>query len=91
MLYEVITHLVYAVEELRAEVRLQHLPNPRLDLPDVLGAQDEVRAEVARHEDDGVPEVHDAPLPVGEPAVVENLQEHVEDVGMGLLYRNNFV
>ena len=42
-------------------------------------------ADVRRHDDDGVPEVDRAALRVGEPAVVEDLQQDVEDVGMRLL------
>ena len=40
--------------------------------------------DIRGHDDDGVAEVHRAPLAVGQPAVVEDLQEDVEDVGVGL-------
>jgi hypothetical protein len=40
-------------------------------------------AEIARHQNDSVLEVHGAPMPVGEPPVVEDLQENIEDVSMG--------
>ena len=43
------------------------------------------RAEVARHDDDRVREVDRAALAVGEPAVVHQLQQHVEHVGVRLL------
>src|SRR5271166_4144059 len=43
------------------------------------------RADVARHDDDGVFEVDRAALRVGEPAVFEDLQQQVEDVRMRLL------
>ena len=46
---------------------------------------DLMRAEVARHHDDGVLEVHRAALAVGEAPVVEHLQQHVEDVRVRLL------
>ena len=44
-----------------------------------------VAAEVRGHHDDGVAEVDRAALAVGQPPVVEHLEEHVEDVGMRLL------
>ncbi len=44
-----------------------------------------MRAEVGGHDEDGVLEVDGAALGVGEAAVVEDLQEHVEDVGVRLL------
>ena len=46
---------------------------------------DLVRAEVGRHHDDRVLEVHRAALAVGEPAVVEDLEQHIEDIAVGLL------
>src|SRR5205085_4781003 len=45
----------------------------------------ELRAHVRRHDDDRVAEVHAAALRVGQAAVVEDLQEDVEDVRVGLL------
>ena len=44
-----------------------------------------VAADVRRHDDDGVAEVHRAALRVREPAVVEDLQQDVEHVRMRLL------
>jgi NAD-dependent deacetylase len=46
---------------------------------------DLVRGEVARQDDDRVLEVDEAPLSVGEHALVEHLVEQVEHVGIGLL------
>ena len=43
------------------------------------------RADVRRHDDDRVLEIDRAPLAVGESAVVENLQQRVEDIDMRLL------
>ena len=43
------------------------------------------RADVRRHDDHGVAEVDRAALRVGEPAVVEHLQQRVEHVGVRLL------
>ena len=42
--------------------------------------------EVRGEQHQGVAEVHRAALSVGEAAVVQELQEHVEDVGVGLLH-----
>ena len=44
-----------------------------------------VAADVAGHDDHGVLEMHHAALAVGQPAVVQHLQQHVEHVGVGLL------
>ena len=42
------------------------------------------RADVAGHDDDGVLEIDRAALAVGQPAVVEHLQQHVEHVAVRL-------
>lgn len=42
-------------------------------------------ADVRRHNDDRVLEVNKAALAVGQAAVIEHLQQHVEHVGMRLL------
>ena len=47
--------------------------------------EQERRADVAGHDDDGVAEVDGAAVRVGEPAVVEDLQQHVEHVVVRLL------
>mmetsp|Transcript_46897 Transcript_46897/g.118173 ORF Transcript_46897/g.118173 Transcript_46897/m.118173 type:complete len:499 (-) Transcript_46897:1516-3012(-) len=46
----------------------------------------ELRAQVGGHDDDRVGEVHGAALRVGEAAVVQHLQQHVEHVGVRLLH-----
>ena len=46
---------------------------------------DELAAEVRRHDDDGVLEVDRPPLAVGQPAIVEQLQQHVQHLGVRLL------
>ena len=50
-----------------------------LELDDVLAA------DVRGHDQDGVAEVDRPPLAVGQPAVVEDLEQHVEDVRVRLL------
>src|SRR5690606_27481335 len=46
---------------------------------------DDLRADVARHDDHRVREVDGTPLPIGQTAIIEDLQEHVEDFGVRLL------
>ena len=79
-------HLVDAVEELRPEVALHGLHHHLAPGgPVEVGVHQVDAAEVAGHDDDRVAEVHGAALAIGEAAIVEHLQEHVEDVGVGLL------
>ncbi len=88
--------VVDAVEELGLEVPLELLvdlalhPLVRrlrvaLDLEPDRAAGDGLRTEVGRHDDDGVLEVDDAALTVGQATLFEDLQQRVEDVGVGLL------
>ena len=42
------------------------------------------RADVGRHDDDGVFKAHDPAAAVRQPAVVQKLQEHIEHVGVAL-------
>ena len=46
---------------------------------------DDRPADVAGHDDDRVAEIHRAAVAVGQPPVVEHLQQHVEHVAVGLL------
>src|SRR4029077_19552202 len=79
--------LVDPVEELGAELPAQRvhdvLAHELIILPGELG--DEGRADVAGHDDHDVLEVDGAALTVGEPAVVEDLEQDVEHVLVGLL------
>ena len=87
--------VVQTVEELRAELLLEfrghlflHALVARLAVraqaeTGVCGLGDVSCAEVGGQDDDGVLEVHLAPLTVGQMAVVEHLQQRVEDVGVG--------
>ena len=43
-------------------------------------------AQIRRHDDDRVAEIHRAALAVGEAAIVEKLQQNIENVGMGLFH-----
>ena len=79
--------LVDAVEQLRPEMRPQRLghlpPDAFRQVTGVLG--DELAADVRRHDHHGVLEVHRAALAVGQPPVVEELQQHVEHFRVRLL------
>ena len=73
--------LVHAVQELGAEVRRAAPPSRGLRAARRCRVvEDVLRADVAGHDDDGVLEIHGAALAVGDAAVVEHLQQDVEDV-----------
>ena len=89
--------LVDTVQELRFELLFQQvdhrearpLDNLFGQLPAVEGLGevilDHLRTHVRGHNDDRVAEIHRTALVVGQPAVVEHLQQDVEDVGVRLL------
>src|SRR5215213_10075221 len=87
--------LIYPVEELRPESPLQGLARPPLGLAEVhavargeaeLPRRDEVLAAYVRgHDNYRVLEVDRPALCIREASVVEDLQERVEDLRMGLL------
>ena len=77
--------VVDAVEELGAEVLAQHAHHALAGFGEAFFALGpggcELRcAEVRGHDEDRVLEVDGAALGVGEAAVVEHLQQHVEDI-----------
>jgi hypothetical protein len=81
--------LVDPVDELRAEAAAQNLHQLRFQLLERLAATgivlDSGCAEVRGHDHDRVLEVDRSPLGVRQAAVVEDLEQDVEDVGVGLL------
>src|SRR5438270_2447999 len=79
-------HLVDAVQELGAEVLNQHAHDAVPDLVEGLAGEllDDLAAEVGGHDQDRVPEVDGAALAVGQAAVVEDLEQDVEDVRVRL-------
>ena len=84
-------HLVQAVEELRPEGLLQqgvHLDLGLVgDLSLVVDALQQILgAQVGGEDEDGVLKVHRPPLTVGDAAVVQDLEEDVEHIGVGLLH-----
>ena len=82
--------VVHPVQELGPEVVAQFAPHPLFDRAPSRpsrpppGLDDVLAADVRGHDDHRVPEVHHPALPVGQAAVIENLEQDVEDVGMGL-------
>ncbi len=86
--------LVDPVQELRPEGPLQLVLNRRAQpgwlvrLPAAEargGAAQLGRTEVACHYHEGVAEVYRSALTVGQPAVLHDLEEDIEDIGMGFL------
>ena len=84
--------LVDPVEELRPELRAAAPRSPRASSPRrrrrrraPLAAAIGCAADVAGHDHDRVLEVDRPALAVGQPAVVEDLEQDVEDVRVGLL------
>jgi hypothetical protein len=81
--------LVQPVEEFRAEMRAHDFHHLRLDLFDILPLAQVgqiLAAEVAGQDDQRVGEIHHPALPVGQPPVVEHLQQHVEHVAVRLFH-----
>src|SRR5215212_6400547 len=81
--------LVYAVDELGPEMMPHDLHHVLFELLEGLVLSgvglDPLGSHVRGHNNYRVLEVHGSPLRVGKPAVVEDLQEDVEDVRMGFL------
>ena len=79
-------HIVESVEELRLE-RRAHDAHHLLALALVVevGIDQEHRPQVGRQDQDGVLEVDDSSLAVGQTSVIEHLQQDVEDLWMRLL------
>src|SRR5207302_1666348 len=88
--------LINAIEELGAEVVLQLVLDLHLDL-DVGAAVnrvgttrlaehslDDFAADVAGHGDNGVAEIDRAAVAIGQATFIENLQQDIEDVAVGL-------
>ena len=69
----------------------QLLAHPCLDLlpggavRDRAGVHDELAANVRRHDQHRVAEIHGAALAVGQPSLIKNLQQHIEDIRVRLL------
>src|SRR5439155_6497117 len=83
-------NLVHAIQELRPEVMphfrqhcfLHQVVSGRISRAAEL--ENSFRSDVRSHDDDRVLEVDDSSLTVGQAAIVEYLQQHIEGVVMGL-------
>ena len=87
----VVDDLVQPVEELRPEGALEQLvhlvPGLLGDLPVGVDALQQILgAQVGGEDEDGVLKVHRPALAVGDAAVVQDLEQDVEHVGMGLFH-----
>ena len=82
--------IVQSVQEFRSELGLQRLVHPFFHgcvLLWISGQlQNRLAADVAGEDQHGVGEIHGASLTVGDAPVVEDLQHHVEHIGVGLLH-----
>ena len=81
--------LVYPVDELRPEVAADHVHYRGLHrivvfLPRHL--LDQVRPEVGCHHHHGIAEIHGAALAIGQPAILQHLQQDVEHVRVSFLH-----
>ena len=87
-------HRIQAVDEFGTEglldLPLDEFAHGALPVPRIGGGEpqgclllDIPGAQVGSHDDDRVPEVHGVPEAVGEPAVLEHLEQEVPDIGVG--------
>ena len=80
-------NIVDAVEEFWAEVTAQYLEHFIVQHRQVITGKvhNHLRANIARHDDNGVTKVDRPALAISQTAVVQHLEEHIKDVGVGLL------
>src|SRR5579863_9933324 len=78
--------LIDAVEKLWPEALPQDLERLRLHLLVVLAfeSENELARDIGSHDHNRVAEIHRAAVAVGQPSVVEQLQQHVEYIAMSL-------
>ena len=78
--------VVQTVQELRLEVHVDGVHHGLLLGVGVhVVVHEELRAEIGGHDQNRVLEVHGPALAIGQAAVVEHLQQHVEDLRVGFL------
>ena len=74
-------NVIHTVQEFRTEELHQHTAH--FFMADfTLMFHDFMGSEVARHDDEGILEVDDTALAIGQAAIIKDLEEDVEDVGM---------
>ena len=81
-------YFVDAVQKLGPEMRPDDLHDLRVDSRRILALllqHQQISAEIGGHDDQDVAKINRPPLPIGQTAIVEHLQQDVEDVGMRLL------
>src|SRR5438132_13558997 len=80
-------YVVNAIQKLRLEVLAQFLDNAVAHLLLVaLGCLNFTAAEIRCHNQDGVLEINCAPLRVSQAPIIQNLQQHIEDIRVRFLY-----
>jgi hypothetical protein len=80
-------HFVDPVDEFRPEVVLHLSHHRHLDHPIIVARHllDHLATQVGGHDDHRVLEIHGTALAIGHAAVVQHLQQHVEDIRVRLL------
>ena len=84
-------NLVQPVQEFRTEGPPQQIMNLGLrlfrnDTFRVNAAQQVFRSEIGGQDDDGILEVHRSALGIGDAAVIQHLQQHIEHIRVGFLH-----
>ena len=78
-------NIVQTVQELRLEVHVDRIHHGLfLGVGVHVLVHEELRAQVGGHDQDRVLEVHGPALTIGQAAIIEYLQQHVEDLRIGL-------
>ena len=78
-------YLIDSVDELGLEGSADDLHHGLVSRFHIRSLHELAASQVAGHDDDRVGEIDKPSLPVGEPSVVQDLEQDVEHVGMGLL------
>ena len=81
-------HVIYTIDEFRPELLRNDFHYFGLHRVIVLLAAellDALATEVRRHDNDRIAKIHGPPVAVGQPSVVEHLQQDVEDIRVRLL------
>ena len=76
--------VIDTVEEFRTEILLEQFPYGFFCLGKIFRFQDFMGTEVTGHDDDRILEVDDPAFAIGQAAIIENLQQDVENIGMSL-------
>ena len=83
---------VEAVDKFRAEMPRHHVQHRTFDRVIAAIATGQilyaVGTKVRCHHNNGIAKINGAPLPVGQTAIVEHLQQHIENIRVRLL---NFI